>query len=303
MLRRSAILMYHSIAETEVDPWHLHVSPSNFEAQLQVIKNEFVPLSLEDCVRRYEQRQMPPRCVVLTFDDGYVNNYTLALPLLEQYGIPATFFIVSGAVDADREFWWDELEQLILLAPEKPGREELESAGLPVPAINKNGREELYLALWQELQPWESGKRSETLLQLASAMEYDLKVRPSHRPVTGDELRRLAASPLVTIGAHTVRHPKLTELKTGVQEKEIQESKQRLEQLLRRDISLFSYPFGAYDDETPAIVKRSGLSYACSTEERVMAHSDDPLLLPRIHIDNWPGSQFKNKLMRQFHNA
>src|SRR5256885_10469925 len=110
--RRSSaalILLYHRIATAEQDPWEMCVSPDNFREHLQVLQRY-------PCVRLEEIGSKTPESnrVAITFDDGYADNLYTGMPALEQFDVPATFFITTGRIDTAREFWWDELEQLIL---------------------------------------------------------------------------------------------------------------------------------------------------------------------------------------------
>src|SRR6186997_1628653 len=87
---KAIILMYHSISEPDIDPWELTVSPSNFEQQLQVLQNSFKISSVTDIALSLRKGGVKNRAVALTFDDGYRDNFQIALPLLEKYNIPAT---------------------------------------------------------------------------------------------------------------------------------------------------------------------------------------------------------------------
>ena len=111
---KGLILMYHRVAELEIDPWSLSVTPQNFGEHLEVLQKHYHPLSLQQLVEALRGNKRPDRAVVVTFDDGYADNFYNAKPLLEKYNIPATFFISTGFIGQNREFWWDELERLLL---------------------------------------------------------------------------------------------------------------------------------------------------------------------------------------------
>ena len=91
--------MYHRVARTDVDPWGLCVSSANFAAQLEAIRRVAEPLPLLDLVRNQTDGPLPSRSVVVTFDDGYVDNLEQALPVLREHGVPATLFIATGNID------------------------------------------------------------------------------------------------------------------------------------------------------------------------------------------------------------
>src|SRR5436190_558012 len=101
--------MYHRVAEVERDRHQLCVRPDRFEAQVAWLAERVDVVPLE----RALQPAASPR-VVVTFDDGYADNATVAAPILERHGVPATMFVVSGVVGSQADFWWDELERLVM---------------------------------------------------------------------------------------------------------------------------------------------------------------------------------------------
>src|SRR5262245_50672892 len=85
---RGLILMYHRVADPDLDPWGLRVSPEHFAEQLEVVNRYFHPLSMQDLLRHLQRAKVPNRSIVVTFDDGYVDNLQHARPLLERYDVP-----------------------------------------------------------------------------------------------------------------------------------------------------------------------------------------------------------------------
>src|SRR4051794_28319151 len=99
------VLIYHRVTVLADDPQLLAVSPDKFRAQLEILKR-YPILRFEDDWSKVRQPS-----IVITFDDGYADNHREALPILTEYGLPATFFVTAGAVGSNSEFWWDELER------------------------------------------------------------------------------------------------------------------------------------------------------------------------------------------------
>jgi peptidoglycan/xylan/chitin deacetylase (PgdA/CDA1 family) len=118
------VLLYHRVAEVERDPQLLCVSPKHFAEHLEVLRGRrVIPLDWMAEVFAYEgcasRRIKPPHFPVsITFDDGYADNLQHATPILEKYDAPATVFVASGFVGRREEFFWDELDRLLL----QPGR-------------------------------------------------------------------------------------------------------------------------------------------------------------------------------------
>ncbi|MCD6505461.1 polysaccharide deacetylase family protein [Candidatus Poribacteria bacterium] len=108
---RLLVLVYHRICETEGFMWDddlVSASPQQFERQVRYIAERFTPITFEELGRILDGRSpMPPRPVIVTFDDGYMDNYLQAFPILKRYGVPATFFIPVGFIGTRKVTWWD----------------------------------------------------------------------------------------------------------------------------------------------------------------------------------------------------
>ena len=122
------ILVYHRVGDAVVDPWALAVSTSRFSEQLDVLGNGSV-VSVSELLRAQREDALPNGVAVITFDDAYAETILTVQPLLERASVPATFYVPSGAVDRSCEFWWDELEALILLSDDLPRRLVIEIGG------------------------------------------------------------------------------------------------------------------------------------------------------------------------------
>jgi peptidoglycan/xylan/chitin deacetylase (PgdA/CDA1 family) len=104
--RGGVILLYHRVADVEDDPHLLCVSPENFRSQLNTVRSKLSPYSLNEIATELEQDRTPYGFAV-SFDDGYVDNLQNAVPILEELDIPATIFLVGGAIGGDEPFYWD----------------------------------------------------------------------------------------------------------------------------------------------------------------------------------------------------
>jgi peptidoglycan/xylan/chitin deacetylase (PgdA/CDA1 family) len=265
--------------------------------------------------------------VVITFDDGYVENLYQAKPLLERYGVPATFFLTSGYIGQRREFWWDDLERLILQPSRLPrdlrimvnghvyrwdlGKSAIWNADMAqadsgwdvtCPEV-PTARHEAYRALHRLLKPLDSKKRSSVLEGLAKTTAIALEGRSTHRALTSEEGQQLSQDELVEIGAHTVTHPQLSALPVEDQSCEIRESRRSLENLTSRPIMSFSYPFGSpgdFDSVTADLIRETGFQQACAAVPGVVTHKSDPFQLPRFIVRNWDGDQFGQRIRSIF---
>lgn len=305
------ILMYHQIADLRHDQWALAVSPRNFAEQMQVLARLRQPVSLAQLVDERGGAQNAQQ-VAVTFDDGYLDNLEQAKPVLEQHAVPATVFVVAAAVGLDREFWWDELDRLLLDGQPLPAELRLRLAGRnhhwimrpdqrSTPFFTRRGatRTRLHHQLWRRLRALPAPEREEALASIRAWSGRSSAVRPDRRVMTATQVRQLADSELVEIGAHTASHPRLSALPYADQLADIVTSKRVLEEIIERPVTSFSYPFGGYLDvsgSTISAVRNAGFDRACTTRKGTITPATNPLLLPRLYVADWSGEQFERWL-------
>lgn len=310
---RAVILVYHRVAELRSDPWGLAVPPAVFEDHLRLIRQEWQPLALRELVGAVQERRVPHGGVAVTFDDGYADNLHAARPLLERYDVPATVFLVSGALGDSRIFWWDELARIILGAATLPStlalgiggqqfRWELPPAGGSAADgyradptwrawnVPKDPRQALYGALWERLRGVPATSRTAALDRLEIWAGASGAPPDADRALRADELGALVAGDLVAVGAHTARHPRLSELTPEEQRVEIFSGRLALQEQLGRPVVEFAYPFGGREDYTARsvqIVRSAGFSAACSVAADSVGNGADLFQLPRLYVSGW----------------
>lgn len=292
------ILLYHRVAALASDPQLLAVSPANFRAHMRHLKENFTVARLEDDWSRIDKP-----AVMVTFDDGYADNALEALPILEELQVPATFFVSTSLIGSDREFWWDEVERLLLCNRAFPEYFELYQDGKARrwETADAPDRLRMYEEILPLLRAALPETRDEHLERLRCWTGAGPQGRASHRVLSGDELRRLAGSPLVTLGAHTRSHSSLSTLPPPRQREEIVGSKLWLEEFLGQEVKVFSYPFGGrkdYSAETVAICRTAGFTRTASNFPGVWRAATDTSQLPRHLVRNWDLPIFKNHLSR-----
>lgn len=321
--RVGAVLLYHRVAEADVDPWALAVSPRHFAEHMEVLRRRGLAVRLAELAGRLRDRSTGPPAAAVTFDDGYADNLLAAVPVLERHGVPATVFLATGAIGRDREFWWDDLARLVLHPRPLPGTLRLAIGGTtgewtlgdargygedawrglaswrasePPPT----DRHALYLSVWERLRSVTHAEQQRVLDDLAAWAGLERAARPSHRPLTTAEAEALARAPIVEIGAHTVTHPFLSLLPPASQADEIRASKAQCEALAGRPVEGFAYPFGNYTAESVAAVREAGFARACSTEADLVRSSADLFELPRVQVQDWDGDEFERRLASGF---
>lgn len=290
--RQSVILLYHRVAEDVADPWSLCVSPASFREQLAVLAARGVR-TLDALVDDLAHDRRP-RAAAVTFDDGYADVATTALPALRAYGVPATLFVTTGPVAEGGEFWWDELERIVLAPPSLP-----DVLDVPVGperlawSFAADGdRPSLYRSLHRRLGRLPGAPRAAALAALRAWAGVEDGRRDTHRPLAPDEIAAIARDPSMTIGAHTVSHSYLGSLADDEQAREIAGSKRTLEALAGRAIEHFSYPHGDHVPATLAHVRAAGFRIACGSACAPVAGDVDPFDLPRVEVPNLGGPAF-----------
>jgi len=217
---RIVILMYHMIAKTnkKIEKRYA-LSPDRFRRQLRYLKYKgYTPISLDDLHEYFVRRaiSLPQKPVIITFDDGYMDNYENAFPILKEYGFPATVFIISGFV-GNTNVW-------------------MKGEGYP----------ERPIMGWREIEDMKKGG--------------------------------------ITIGSHTINHPRLSTLRTEDARAEIDGSKKFLEDKLAVPVNHFAYPYGDVNASIMHMVKETGYKTACSTRSGFNSDGIDLFELRRLEI-------------------
>ncbi len=293
----AVVIVYHRVGPSGSDPLGLNVTPEHLAQHLEVLgSHRYRPLSLTRLAGALREGAVPPNAIAVTFDDGYRGVLTEAKPLLEKTGIPATAFVPSGFVGDDREFWWEELDDLIPGSTNGRSSRRRLTAGI---LRRGDGRTRLYREHFLRLRILEPAERRAALDELAADLPARRSPRSTSLPLSSKELRALAAGDLVAVGAHTVTHPVLESLSPSAQEQEIAGSKAELEQMLDRPVRSFAYPYGGpteYGGPAVTAVRRAGFDLACANVPGLVRPGTDIFQMPRLVVRDWDGEAFERHL-------
>jgi peptidoglycan/xylan/chitin deacetylase (PgdA/CDA1 family) len=314
--------MYHRIAEPQLDPWRLCVTPSHFAEHLDVLARSAHTVSLRQLLHARRGDGVAPRTAALTFDDGYVDNLCQAKPLLERYEAPATVFVASASIGSGRGFWWDELERVLLRPGRLPTKLDLEIGGSlrqwtlasPEYTAHEYARDRgrnpweagpgsrlwFYYSIWKELRPLSPQRLSRCLDEILAWAGIAPRGDEACRPLNGEELRDLARGSGVEIGAHTRNHVYLPAHPAPVQRTEIEQCKADLEVRLGAPVTSFAYPYGESERATVDLVRAAGYSSACTTVHRTVGRDVDCFQLPRFAVPDCDGRHFARYLASCF---
>lgn len=321
------ILLYHRVVELQSDPQMLSVTPQHFSEHLEFLGKHTRTMRLGDVVQGLRDGNLPQHGAVITFDDGYADNLYNAKPLLETYGIPATVYVTTGVMGQKREFWWDELDRILLSPGLLPKTLRLEVNGSlyqwdlgdaayysekdyhrdrgwhVLEKYDPGPRQSLYQSLSKLLRPLAERERHKILDDLLNWADADSFGRRTHQVLSPDEVLSLAEGGLVEIGAHTVNHALLVSLPVAAQKAEMTNSKERLEELLGGPVTSFSYPFGRrrdYTVDSVQLVRQAGFKNASSSIPGLVTLGSDLYQLPRFLVNDWGGDEFARRFQAMF---
>lgn len=284
------VLRYHRVADLDYDPFGLAVTIRAFDEQMKYIKENYKLIRVDDNWENINEKSL-----IITFDDGYLDNYVYAIPILKKYDIPATFFISTQNIDKNKEFWDHDYIRMLLYRQEN--KLEIFNKEYNLKKINMN---KLIKFLHTQLKQMQINDRNEFLFDMEKQLNPKISCRDLYRTVNKKELIEMSKLPNILIGAHTVTHTRLAIQETEVQEWEIKESKIELEKIINKPVEYFAYPFGLknidYNIKTVELLKKHGFKKAFTTEGKNIKINDNRYEIPRYGARNWNEKQIRNIL-------
>ena len=246
-------------------------------------------LSLEAAVRRLEQGGgSGDPFAVFTIDDGYRDNLVHAWPVFRRHQCPFTIFVAPSITDGTCELWWRGLEAVI--AGETRVRARVAEEDVDLDAFTDAQKQAAFERLYWPVRSMEEHAQRQWIREFCRARGVNLEAICRAEAMTWSELRKIAADPLCTIGAHTVNHYAVAKLTPEEVRAEVVASRDRIQQELGILPKFFAYPYG---DETSAgprdfdIVRDAGFEAAVTTRKGLIfpAHKDHLLSLPRVSLN------------------
>jgi peptidoglycan/xylan/chitin deacetylase (PgdA/CDA1 family) len=245
--------MYHHIGTKKDDYLLYRTNTSDFEKQMKYLQNTHKIISFEKLIQAVtEKKSLPKRAAIITFDDGYKDNYTEAFPLLKKYKIPATIFLTTGHIETDNSFWWNKIGYV--LCKTKFKKIELDDFGDISPPSIENMPYSLRM-IFQKFKKIPEDKKKKLIDLLIQKSDVNIpKSIDKDLMMSWDNIREMNENG-IDFGAHTVTHPILTNLSLNQAKFEIVESKKIIEKRLNKTITTFCYPNGYADDYNTDIIK------------------------------------------------
>ena len=294
MKNNAVIFMYHRVlppelaqgGEIPVQPG-MYVSPASLRLHLAYLKARFTLISLAELVRRLQAGEDISRCAVLTFDDGWQDNYIYAFPLLEEFNAPATIFLTTGFIGTSRWFWPEEIAWAVYSVH----RKRVDMSMLPdvlADIMSKEAHlnmqvEESSERIISEMKSWDEPKRL-SVAKSCALLREKTGGESGRLLMNWDEVREMVRSGLVSFGSHTVSHALLDQLPLEQVQRELLESAAEICSQIGVSPEYFAYPNGNYTQQVLSMLSRAGITAAVTTKRGLISRDSSLRELPRIGV-------------------
>jgi peptidoglycan/xylan/chitin deacetylase (PgdA/CDA1 family) len=276
------VLTYHRIAKSGENLFYdpvISATPDSFRTQIKWLSNHVRLVTLDELLIQLESGvPWSEPAILLTFDDGYYDNFKQAVPILREFSAPATFFIPTAFLDTPQLSWWDQVAYVIKQTQVQRLTVErhMNSNSSPVDINLQTTSRQVAIAtiIRAFLGNTISDERS-FLDQLTEQAKVD--INPTHLGcelfMTWDQIRQLVDSGVgFSVGSHAHSHRNLAQLDHNTQRDELSRSKQTLETKLSRPVKALAYPFGwsgTYTSGTKVLAEEAGYALAFSSREGI----------------------------------
>jgi peptidoglycan/xylan/chitin deacetylase (PgdA/CDA1 family) len=277
---RLSILIYHRVNPARDPLFPADVDAAAFAEQMAMVSRMFKVFPLEEGISRLREGTLPAGAAAVTFDDGYADNAEIALPILRQAGITATFFIATGFLDGGR-MWNDTIIEFVRRVPGDVL--DLRDRGFGMhPVSSLSQRHATIQKLILSLKYLPPAERLEKVNDIVTSRDVSL---PGNMMMRSEQVRELHAAGM-GIGAHTVTHPILAATEREHARTEMAEGKRQLQDIIGAPVNLFAYPNGKpgqdYCREHVTLAREVGFTAAFSTAWGAASRLTDPYQIPRF---------------------
>jgi peptidoglycan/xylan/chitin deacetylase (PgdA/CDA1 family) len=280
MTDRLLVMGWHNVAATYGFPARAGQAERGFESQMKALARAANVMPLHEALSRLSAGQsLPSRAVAITFDDGYRDNLTLALPVLERLGLPATFFLVPELLSGKIDAWWETVGWALSAS----SRDTFSWEGMKF-ALDRSNGQSAYSPIVRRLKRRNRDDRDRSMSELLELLA------PSGEPpdlfMDWDGARELLRRGF-SVESHTLSHVVLSEETPEDQLRELVEGRRRLEDELNITVSAIAYPQGTpidYDATTVAAAKEAGYRWGLTTREGFTTRATAPLEISRCVI-------------------
>lgn len=259
--RNIPIIFYHEIGNNEMEGLvEYSVRIDHFDKQIQWLSGHFNVVPINELIKHIKgEIKLPGKITAVTFDGGYVGNYKYAFPILKKYNVPAAIYVVTDSVDGNIP-WERKLLYLISLTKEKQFTLEYNYQEQNFEIKTREQKRAAKLKIQSYIEELNDEEKERWLTQLSEKLNVELSGLAQKLFLSWEQIRAMNKNPLITIGSHSLTHPRLTGISLNDATKEIVESKERIESKLGEKITSFCYPDGYVSEEIKVRVKDAGYS-------------------------------------------
>ncbi|MBU4259989.1 MAG: polysaccharide deacetylase family protein [Proteobacteria bacterium] len=249
-------------------------STRDFEKQIVHLVKNYKVISLDEIVNRIKNRRSLRRCVAITFDDGFRDNYEIAYPILKKYNVPATIFLTTGYIENGTAPWFIKLRYIFMQTTKTHFNLSHNGTTISIPTNTRDGKFAASDKVMAYLKDCPDEERLPLLDRLCEQLGVNEFKGLNDLMLTWDQIKEMAGNS-ISFGAHTVNHPILSRTSVEMAEREIQESKRMVEEKTGKSATSFAYPFGKKSQYTPQIfpiLHELGFKCSVTTESEPNTH-------------------------------
>lgn len=286
---RTVILFYHRFHSETSDNYHLpYMDIRGFKREMRHIKRWYTVTTMDELAKRLAiQEDFTSPSIIITIDDGYLNNYNMAYPALKELDLPAMIYLTTGSIGTNNGLWVDDLRNILartkgksICVPEILGNEVLD-------ILTPSQKGDAMLKLFHAMLHLEHQRKMLTMEKISQILGVNevYKRNGERKMLNWDEVMEMSKNN-ISFGAHTVNHPTLSKMELREAKREIIESKIEIESRIGSKVWHFAIPNGKEEDfneELKRYCKEIGLKTVASTEPGVVSTQSDPYFLKRIN--------------------
>lgn len=282
------VLMYHRVISTEQArksgvQHSMYVTPETFELHIRVLKRNFNIIPLSELILRAKAGKNNGGYCSITFDDGWLDNYTNVYPVVVDYRVPVAIFLATGFIGTDRWFWPDVVTYCLSSIIVQKREQMLPEAIMKYVSKMLDDKSVSYIAerVIVYLKSFSVKQRKALVddIHKASGVTFSQRL-----VMNWGEIQEMDNCGYVEFGAHTVNHEMLDQLEGNDIIKEISLSKEKIEYMLGKTCSLFCYPNGNVNNKAKEIIKKLNFQGAVTTKRGYVDPFSDYLEIPRFGV-------------------
>lgn len=284
------ILNYHGVVDQPQPEISVnHMGAKDFDDQIRYFKRNFNLLGLDDFVETiHSDKPSSKKSILITFDDGYANNYDYAFPILQNHKAPAVIFPVTGLIGTEKASWYDYFDLTKHLLTDSGIASKIKFIANDF-GLTFDTKENLHI-LTEQFKSFDLEKKSAFLKQYMSVVGddvfHDSRKTKFWKMLNDKQIKEMSESGLITFGSHTVSHPNLDLINPEIACNELAESKAFLEKITGKTVKSIAFPDGGYNDGIKNMVREIGYEIMFSVTPKCKSDQHENDIFRRFSVPN-----------------